>query len=145
MNRKYMECSFDSRFITNPLKKTLTGSPTSLLFHRLEALAVRFQRWYHTSLDVTWSQDFDTRTDFLDKLYRMETKTLAVELSEADLSVFRRLAADDITKGTGDVVSDLNTRWNSLCLSVGECSTAGDSFDLCLVELAQVNPRPFSY
>lgn len=141
MDGKYVNCSFDSRFITHPLGSILTGSPTWLLFHQLEALAVRFRRWYN-SPEVVWSQEFDTQTGFLDELCRTEPKSLAVQLSEADLSVFRELAVDDLTKGSGHVLSGLNTRWNSLCCSVEECSTDGDSFDLQLVQLAQVNSRP---
>lgn len=138
-NQKYTECSFDSQFITDPLGKPLTGSPPWLLFHQLEALAVRFRRWYiNKSPDLIWSQDFDTRTDFLNQLYRIEPETLAIQLSQADLFLFRRLAADDIKTGNSDALSVLNYRWNNLCYSVEECLTAGDSFDLCLVELAQV-------
>ncbi|KAL4810574.1 hypothetical protein BDV18DRAFT_58 [Aspergillus unguis] len=41
-------------------------------------------------------------------------------------------------RGSGHVLSTLNTRWNSLCCSVEECSTDGDSFDFQLVQLARL-------
>ncbi|KAB8236596.1 RasGEF domain-containing protein [Aspergillus alliaceus] len=82
-------------------------------------------------------QDFDVQIDFLEKLYRMEPRSLAVQLSEDDLLLFRWLTVDDITEGRGDVLSALNFRWNSLCRGTEECSATGDSFDPQLVELAQ--------
>ncbi|KAF4222373.1 hypothetical protein CNMCM5878_005655 [Aspergillus fumigatiaffinis] len=136
--RKYSDIRIDARFITEPIKKILDhDKPIQLILHQLEALAVRFQNWYG-SPEVDWLQDFDTQTDFLDNLYCIKPRNLAVQLSKADASIFWELDVHAITEGSGSVLSTLNTRWNSLCCAVKECSSAGDGFDKKLVELVKV-------
>lgn len=86
--RKYSDFRIDARFITEPIKKVLDDDkPIQLILHQLEALAVRFQNWYG-SPEVDWLQDFNTQTDFLDDLYYMKPRNLAVQLSKADASIF---------------------------------------------------------
>jgi hypothetical protein len=103
---------------------------------KLDALAVRFTRWY-SSPERVWLQEFDARTDFLDQLYRMKPEALAIQLSNADLCLFQGLTVDSLIKGSGDVLLTLNTRWNNLSCESEECSTIG--FNSKLVELIQVN------
>jgi hypothetical protein len=136
--RKYSDFGIDARFIIEPLKKVLDDDkPIHLILHQLGALAVRFQSWY-SSPEVDWLQCFNTRTDFLDSLYSMKPRSLAIKLSKVDASIFWDLNVHEITKGSGVVLSALNTRWNSLCCSVKECSSAGDGFDRKFIELVKV-------
>jgi hypothetical protein len=135
MRREWVKYSVDFQFITDPLKKVLSrNSPIQDM--KLDALAVRFTRWY-SSPERVWLQEFDARTDFLDQLYRMKPEALAIQLSNADLCLFQGLTVDSLIKGSGDVLSTLNTRWNNLSCESEECSTAG--FNSKLVELIQVN------
>jgi hypothetical protein len=135
MRREWVEYSINFQFITDPLKRVLSrNSPIQDM--KLDALAVRFRRWYN-SPERVWLQEFDTRTDFLDQLYHMKPEALAIELSNADLCLFQGLTVDSLMKGSGDVLSALNTRWNNLSCESEECSTAG--FNSKLVELIQVN------
>ncbi|GFF57110.1 hypothetical protein IFM51744_09095 [Aspergillus udagawae] len=108
--RKYSDFGIDARFIIEPLKKVLDDDkPIHLILHQLGALAVRFQSWY-SSPEVDWLQCFNTRTDFLDSLYSMKPRSLAIKLSKVDASIFWDLNVHEITKGSGVVLSALNTR-----------------------------------
>jgi hypothetical protein len=69
----------------------------------------------------------------------VKPRTLAVQLAKADLFIFQKLTIDNITSGSGDALPTLNARWNSICRAAEECSTAGQSFDLQLAELVQVD------
>ncbi|KAL3468748.1 hypothetical protein BJX99DRAFT_105213 [Aspergillus californicus] len=132
MRRKWVEYSINFQFITDPLKRVLSRS-SPIQDMKLDALAVRFRRWYSNSPERVWLQEFDTRTDFLDQLYHMKPEALAIQLSEADLCLFQGLTVDNLMKGSSDVLSALNTRWNNLSCESEECSTAG--FDSKLIEL----------
>jgi hypothetical protein len=135
---KYSDFRIDARFITELIKKILDDDkPIQLILHQLEALAVRFQNWYG-SPEVDWLQDFDTQTDFLDNLYCIKPRNLAVRLSKADASIFWELDVHANTEGSGSVLLTLNTRWNSLCCAVKECLSVSDGFDKKLVKLVKV-------
>ncbi|RAQ63021.1 hypothetical protein COH20_012763, partial [Aspergillus flavus] len=123
--RTYVEFGIDSRFITDPLSVIRAREYSrEHIDCQLKALEVRFRSWYN-SPDVRWSQEFDTQTDFLDTLYRIGPKVIAVQLSEEDLTLFHRLTIDSITKDSNGVRLALNTRWNSLAHAAKECSAAG--------------------
>ncbi|KAF7136916.1 hypothetical protein CNMCM5793_006578 [Aspergillus hiratsukae] len=100
--QKYSAFRIDPRFITEPIKKVVNNdTPSQLIRHQLEALAVRFQSWYD-SPEVDWLQDFNTQTDFLDNLYCVKPRNLAVQLSKADASIFRELDVYEITGGSAE-------------------------------------------
>ncbi|KAL2840812.1 hypothetical protein BJY01DRAFT_236632 [Aspergillus pseudoustus] len=134
--RRYTKYSIDTRLITEPIKAVLSkNNPIALIHCQLEALAVRFRNLYG-SPEVVWSRDFDTQTDFLDKLYHTEPEepeeleALAGELTAVALSLFQELTAKMIKNGRGDPLTALNRWWNNLCRAAEECSTT--NMALCL-------------
>lgn len=140
-NRRYTEYNIDARFITDPIKAVLSkDNPIALIHCQLEALAVRFRNFYR-SPEVVCSQDFNTQTAFLDKLYHTELEeleALAAELTAAALSLFQELTVEMVKKGSGDPLTALNRWWNSICRAAEECSATEPALYLKLDQLALV-------
>ncbi|PYH75185.1 uncharacterized protein BO88DRAFT_400772 [Aspergillus vadensis CBS 113365] len=138
-NRRYTEYNIDARFITDPIKAVLSkDNPIALIHCQLEALAVRFRNFYR-SPEVVCSQDFNTQTAFLDKLYHTELEeleALAAELTAAALSLFQELTVEMVKKGSGDPLTALNRWWNSICRAAEECSATEPALYLKLDQLA---------
>ncbi|KAJ5642514.1 hypothetical protein N7490_006514 [Penicillium lividum] len=83
-NGKYSILQLDFKFIIVPLQQVLFDTePVTYILLRLQVLAIRFQKYYRGS-HVNWRTNFDTETEFLRQVCRMEPSHVAMSLSRED-------------------------------------------------------------
>lgn len=113
------------------------GNLVGILKH-LAVLEARFQQRYLREEEMDWTCDFDTNTEFFDRVTTMSPRDLAGFLTESDIKAFRLLDPQHIINGDS-YLQDMHRQWNRRCQAVQE-SIAAESYLIAgLADLAQAS------
>lgn len=134
---QYSKLELNFRFITEPLQRLLREPiPVESTLQHFKALRIRFQNYYN-SPEADWSRQFETENDLLKRIFWIEPSLLARKLSISDRNLFQWLDTQDF-QTNGDILRDLNARWNRLCNHAQECMATGFDMRWKLAKLAKV-------
>ncbi len=113
------------------------GNLVGTLKH-LAVLEARFKRRYLREEEMDWTCDFDTNTEFFDRVTTMSPQALAGFLTESDIEAFRLLDPQNIINGDSHL-QDMHRQWDRRCQAVQESIAAESYLTARLVDLAQAS------
>jgi len=89
------------QLIYGPLRDFVRNQHGNLVgtLKHLEVLEARFQRRYLREEEMDWICDFDTNTEFFDRVTTMSPRDLAGFLTENDIEAFSLLRPQNIING----------------------------------------------
>ena len=127
-------------FIYDPLRGLVRNQHRDLvgILKHLAVLETRFHRQYLRVEETDWTCDFDTDTDFFDRLATMSPRDLAGFLTESDLDVFRLLDPQSIID-EGPHLQHMHRQWNKRCLTAQESIIVEIYLSARLADLAQAS------
>ena len=129
------------KLIYGPLR-TLARNRRGNLIGMLKHLAVleeRFhQRYVREEEEMNWTCDFETSTDFFDRVTTMSPRDLAIFITKDDLNAFGPLDPQSIIYGDSNL-QRLHRQWNRRCHETRESIVAERFLGACLVDVAQVS------
>jgi hypothetical protein len=120
-SRPYMNLELDTRFVTEPLH-ALLSEPDANILSRLKILKARYTR-YKMGLGLIEGRYFDIETGFLDLLMNESPRSVAIELSQNVLKLFRHLSLESILTHDSNLRL-LGIQWNQMCLDAKEIAIA---------------------
>lgn len=125
-------------FSIKPLQEKLRGKEIREGLRLLAILAIRHQHSYQRSNEINWGQDFQTDTEFFERITTMDLIEVADMLTGNDYIEFDQLSLLGAV-GYGHHSQLLDQRWNHLCERVKECVIFDKNLALRIMELAQVS------
>lgn len=125
-------------FSIKPIQEKLHGKEIREALGLLAILAIRHQDSYQRSDEIDWGQDFQTDTEFFERITTMDLIEVADMLTDNDYIEFDQLSPLDAVD-YGHHLQLLYQRWNHLCERVKECVIFDKRLALRIMELAQVS------
>lgn len=125
-------------FLIKPLQQRLHGKEIKEALRFLVILTIRYQYFYQRPKEIDWRQNFQTNTEFFERIIIMDLIEIADILNNNDYIEFDQLSLLDAMK-YGCHLQLLHRRWNHLCEQVKECVIADRQLAFRIMELAQVS------
>lgn len=134
------------KLVYGPLRDLVRNQQGNLIgtLKHLAVLEARFQRRYLREEEMDWTCDFDTNTEFFDRITTMSPRDLAGFLTESDLEPFRLLNPENIINGDPHL-QNIHRQWDRRCHAVQESIAAESYLTTRLVDLAQASISIYCY
>jgi hypothetical protein len=128
------------QLIYGPLRDFVRNQHGNLVgtLKHLAVLEARFQRRYLREEEMDWTCDFDTNTEFFDRVTTMSPRDLAGFLTENDIEAFSLLRPQNIIHGDS-YLQHVHRQWDRRCQVVQESIAAESYLSARLADLAQAS------